>query len=225
MTHLETVLGDLKTDLQEMAVLVQSQLKKSRAALMNFDKGLAGEVLHTEKRVNAMELKIDQFCEHIVALYNPVANDMRTVFAFFKINSHLERMGDYAKTIAYNVQELKTPYSDGLLKRLNIESMFDIANEMINENVVALMSGNPDSAHEVFQMDTKLNDFHTRAIDVIVEEIKSNTENTRALLDLASTVRRLERVGDYNTNIAEEIIFCFEAVVLKHKNTGAENAD
>lgn len=223
MTHLEQVLGDLKSDLQEMAILVQSQLKKSRAALMDFDKTLAKEVLHTEKRVNAMELKIDKLCENIVALYSPVANDMRTVFAYFKINSHLERMGDYAKNIAYNVMELPEPYSPVLLEKLNLEEMFYIANEMINENVVALMSANPASAHEVFEMDTKLNSLHVKGIDIIVDEIIHNTDKTRSLLELTSIVRRLERVGDYNTNIAEEIIFCFEALVLKHKNTGSKD--
>lgn len=223
MTHLEQVLSDLKAELQEMAVLVQSQLKKSRSALMDLDKTLAKEVLHNEKRVNAMELKIDKMCENIVALYNPVANDMRTVFAYFKINSHLERMGDYAKNIAYNVIELPEPYSKVLIEKLELEKMFHIANEMINENVVALMTSNPASAHEVFEMDTQLNLMHNKGIDIIVEEIKANTDKTRALLELASIVRRLERVGDYNTNIAEEIIFCFEALVLKHKNTGTSN--
>lgn len=223
MTHLEQVLSDLKAELQEMAVLVQSQLKKSRSALMDLDKTLAKEVLHNEKRVNAMELKIDKLCENIVALYNPVANDMRTVFAYFKINSHLERMGDYAKNIAYNVIELREPYSKVLIEKLELEKMFHIANEMINENVVALMTSNPASAHEVFEMDTQLNLMHNKGIDIIVEEIKANTDKTRSLLELASIVRRLERVGDYNTNIAEEIIFCFEALVLKHKNTGTSN--
>jgi phosphate transport system protein len=203
-----------------MAALVQNQLKKSRSALIDLDKTLAKEVLHTERRVNAMELKIDKLCENIVALYNPVASDMRTVFAYFKINSHLERMGDYAKNIAYNVLELQQPYSNALLRKLELEHMFHIANEMINENVVALMTSNPASAHEVFEMDTQLNHLHNTGIDAIVAEIKADPENTRSLLELASIVRRLERVGDYNTNIAEEIIFCFEALVLKHKNTG-----
>jgi phosphate transport system protein len=223
MTHLEQVLGDLKSDLHEMAILAQSQLKKSRGALMDFDKTLAKEVLHTERRVNAMELKIDKLCENIVALYSPVANDMRTVFAYFKINSHLERIGDYAKNIAYNVMELQEPYNPDLLKKLKLEEMFYTANEMINENLVALMSANPASAYEVFEMDNQLNSLHIKGIDIIVEEINHHTDKTRSLLELASIVRRLERVGDYNTNIAEEIIFCFEALVLKHKNTGSKD--
>ncbi len=218
MTHLEQVFKDLKSNLQEMAVLVKNQLNRSRVALLEFDQSMANEVLHTEKRVNAMELQIDKLCENIVALYNPVATDMRMVFAFFKINSHLERMGDYAKNIAYNVLDLEEEYSGSLLERLNMGRMFDIANEMIDENIVALVSGNPESAHSVFEMDIELNSLHKKNLDVIVEEIKQHTDKTKSLIDLASTIRRIERVGDYNTNIAEELIFCFEALVLKHKN-------
>jgi phosphate transport system protein len=218
MTHLEQVLRDLKNNLQEMAVLVKNQLNRSRTALLEFDKSMANEVLHTEKRVNAMELQIDKLCENIVALYNPVATDMRMVFAFFKINSHLERMGDYAKNIAFNVLDLDEAYSDSLLERLNMPRMFEIVNEMIDENIVALVSGNPESAHTVFEMDIELNELHRKDLDIIVEEIKKNTDRTKSLLDLASTVRRIERVGDYNTNVAEELIFYFEALVLKHKN-------
>lgn len=218
MTHLEQVLRDLKNNLQEMAVLVKNQLNRSRIALLEFDQSMANEVLHTEKRVNAMELQIDKLCENIVALYNPVATDMRMVFAFFKINSHLERMGDYAKNIAFNVLDLDEPYSENLLQRLNMPRMFDIVNEMIDENIVALVSGNPESAHTVFEMDIELNSLHRKDLDIIVEEIKRHTDKTKSLLDLASTVRRIERVGDYNTNVAEELIFYFEALVLKHKN-------
>jgi phosphate transport system protein len=219
MTHLEQVLNELRSDLKEMALLVQSQLKKSRKALLEHDHSMANEVLHTEKRVNAMELKIDRLCENIVALYGPVATDMRTVFAYFKINAHLERMGDYAKNIAFNVLDLKEPYSEDLLRRLNVEQMFDTANDMIDENIVALMSGNPSSAHDVFEMDLELNQLHKKDIEIIVAEIQKYPENAKALLELSSIIRRLERVGDYNTNIAEEIIFCFEALVLKHKAT------
>jgi phosphate transport system protein len=217
MTHLEQVLTHLRKELQEMAILVQGQLAKSRKALLDFDQSMANEVLHVERRVNAMELQIDKMCENVVALYNPVANDMRTVFAFFKINSHLERMGDYAKNIAYNVLDLEEAYDPDLLARLNVAKMFDAANDMIDQNIVALMSGNPESAHDVFEMDLTLNELHTRNIDLIVDEIKANPNKAKALLDMAATIRRLERVGDYNTNIAEEIIFCFEARVMKHK--------
>ena len=88
MTHLETELDKLKGDITGMFILVQKQLNKSIQSLLTMDKDLAREIIAAEKRVNAEELKIDRVCENIVALFNPVAVDLRLVFASFKINSH-----------------------------------------------------------------------------------------------------------------------------------------
>lgn len=217
MTHLEEVLSSLNTEVQSMALLVLKQLKKTKEALLNFDKTLAQDVLHGEKRVNAFELKIDMLCENIVALYNPVAKDMRMVFAFFKINSHLERMGDYAKNISIDVSNLEKPYDPALLQSLKIETMFEIADEMISQNIAAMTINDTEAARSIFDMDLKLNALNYNGNKLIAEYMKDHNEQIPELLNLSSTLRRLERVGDYNTNIAEELIFYFDAMVLKHK--------
>jgi len=217
MTHLEEVLSSLNKEVQSMALLVLKQLKKTKEALLNFDKTLAQDVLHGEKRVNAFELKIDMLCENIVALYNPVAKDMRMVFAFFKINSHLERMGDYAKNISKDVANLEKPYDSVLLESLEIERMFDIADEMISQNIAAMTINDTEAARSIFDMDLKLNAMNFNGNKLIAEYMKDHNEQIPDLLNLSSTLRRLERVGDYNTNIAEELIFYFDAMVLKHK--------
>lgn len=100
MTHLETELQHLKDNLIEMWTLVQNQLLKAKAALINDDNDLAREIILGEKRVNAFELSIDQDCENVFALFNPVAVDLRLVLAIIKINNNLERQGDSAKGIA-----------------------------------------------------------------------------------------------------------------------------
>ena len=89
MTHLQEQLNELRESLSDMAGTVQSQLKKSTCALFDADEDLANEVLINEKRVNALELKIDKDCENIFALLTPVAHDMRFVFATLKINADL----------------------------------------------------------------------------------------------------------------------------------------
>ena len=80
MTKIEEVLGSLNKELTSMALLVLNQLKKAKKSLLGFDKSMANEVLQSEKRVNALELSIDRLCENIVALYGPVAKDMRMIF-------------------------------------------------------------------------------------------------------------------------------------------------
>ena len=92
MTRLQEELSQLREALADMARLATKQLKKSVCSLLDEDEDLANEVLVNEKRVNAYELKIDRDCEHIFTLLNPVAHDMRFVFATLKINADLERI-------------------------------------------------------------------------------------------------------------------------------------
>ena len=92
MSHLNIELQDLRSNILEMFELVQTQLTKSKESFLQLDKDLAREVVINEKRVNGFELKIDRDCENIIALFNPVAIDLRFVLACMKINSNLERI-------------------------------------------------------------------------------------------------------------------------------------
>src|SRR6187549_3428629 len=96
MTHLDIEIKRLKGEVIEMCELINSQMTKSREAFMKMDREISREVNFNEKRVNALELKIDKDCENIFALFNPVAIDLRFVLAVLKINYNLERIGDIA---------------------------------------------------------------------------------------------------------------------------------
>ncbi|MEP7170315.1 MAG: PhoU domain-containing protein, partial [Bacteroidota bacterium] len=115
MTHLDIELAKLKEDMLEMFQMVISQLDKSKNSLINLDKDLAREVIVTEKRVNSFELKLDRDCENIIALFNPVAVDLRFVLANLKINSNLERVGDIADGIAKFVIDIRFDLERDLL--------------------------------------------------------------------------------------------------------------
>ena len=100
LTPLDNELQQLKSEVINMWKMVLSQLEKTERALSNMDKDLAREVVLTEKRVNAYELKIDSDCEDIIALFAPVAINLRFLLAALKINMNLERTGDIAEGIA-----------------------------------------------------------------------------------------------------------------------------
>ncbi len=216
MTHLETELDKLKGDITGMFILVQKQLNKSIQSLLTMDKDLAREIIAAEKRVNAEELKIDRVCENIVALFNPVAVDLRFVFASFKINSHLERMGDNAKGIARYVLEMNEKFDADLIEKLQLKEMFSVANKMIDENILAFENGDSSKARLVFEMDERVDAINFAANNIVADYIKANTDKAIHLLNLMSIIRKLERVGDLQANIAEEIIFYVDAEVLKH---------
>lgn len=121
---IESELVLLKKEVDEMWTLVYNQLDRAGEAVLTLDKELAQQVLVRERRVNAFELKIDSDIEDIIALYNPVAIDLRFVLAMLKINSNLERLGDFAEGIARFAINCKEPVLDGeLLQKLRLEEM------------------------------------------------------------------------------------------------------
>lgn len=215
-THLDSELERLKNQIREMGQLVQNQLKKSIHAITRLDKDTAREVIFQERRVNAEELKIDRDCENIMALFNPVAIDLRLVFATFKINSHLERIGDNAKGIARYAVETDSPYDPKLLQNLRIQKMYEVADSMIQDNLSAFIQSNALMARTIFSKDVILDEINKASDQVLAEYLKYHPEEIINALHLASVIHKLERIGDLNKNIAEEIIFFVEANVLKH---------
>jgi phosphate transport system protein len=216
MSHLDTELHLLKEELLDMHRLVQMQVGKCKEALIKFDNDMAREIMLTEKRVNAMELKIDRDCENILALFNPVAVDLRFVLATLKINSNLERIGDNAEGIARYVMEVEKPFPAEFIEAYSIREMADISLSMLDDAMDALEHENTASARKVFLKDDSLDVINNRATSTTVELIKKQNNNSLHFLNLLSIVRKLERIGDQTKNISEEIIFYIEAKVLRH---------
>jgi phosphate transport system protein len=216
MTHLQDELNKLKESLTSMTYQIMSQLVKSMESLTKFDKDLAQEVIRNEKRVNALELKIDKECETIFTLMTPVAKDMRFVFATLKINNDLERVGDYAENNALMVSELTKPFDPAILDQLRLVEMTDIASSMLSNVIVAYTTENSQMARHVFTEDLTINEIHRNSKAIIAQYCKSDPDNIIDYLNLWSVARRLERIGDHLTNVAEEVIFYIEAEVLKH---------
>ncbi|MEJ6982055.1 phosphate signaling complex protein PhoU [Pedobacter sp. P351] len=216
MTHLEEELKNLKHEMTGMADLVTSQIQKSLTALIEGDKDLASEVIFNEKRVNAYELSLDKECENILALLNPFATDMRFVFATLKINSNFERIGDSAEGIAQYILMTGECFDKDLLKICRFSEMADTVNMMLQSISQAYANGDTKLARTIFNQDNILDDINKSATDVIATYLKGKSPNIHQALYLLTIIRKLERVGDHITNIAEEIIFHMEAKILKH---------
>jgi len=216
MTHLDEELLQLKSAITEMWQQVISQLKKTQEALVTYDKDLAREITAHEKRVNAMELNIDRDCENIIALFNPVAIDLRFVLAVLKINNNLERSGDIAGGIAKFIVKNESPFDEKLLEVTQVLLMIEEAKDMLEDVLKAFETEDTKLARRIFKRDELLDEINIRANAVIAEYIRTNPEKIDQSLYILSAIRKLERVGDQCKNIAEEIIFYVEAKVLKH---------
>jgi phosphate transport system protein len=216
MSHLDTELKYLKEELIAMNQLVRLQVSKCKQALIGFDTDLAKEILVTEKRVNAMELKIDRDCENILALFNPVAVDLRFVLAALKINSNLERIGDNAEGIARYVMDVTEAFPDDYLASYAIAEMADISLSMMDDAMTALENEDTAAARKIFLKDDSLDLINRRATVTTIELMQKKDPLPLHFLNLLSIVRKFERIGDQTKNISEEIIFFIEAKVLRH---------
>ena len=216
MSHLDTNLDQLKNDLIQMWNLVSSQMEKARLALINGDKDLAREVRANEKMVDAFELKIDMDCENIIMLQNPVAIDLRFLLSVLKINYNLERIGDYANAIAKSAEHADKALPNSVFEATRVPEMFFVAQSMIQESLAAFERNDRKMVSALFGMDEELDKINNDITPIISGLIKENPDDIPMLLDLFSIIRKLERAGDHITNIAEELVFYFDAIIVKH---------
>ncbi len=216
MPAIEPELQALKDNLLDMLSLVRNQVVKCREAIENKDTAIAETVIDDEKRVNIQEIAIDRDCENILALYTPVATDLRLVLATLKITNDLERIGDNAKSLAkFLINHPKGPYGHWL-KEFNIEAMLEVLANMLKEMGEALRKEDTKLATRAAKKDEALNEYNKRAYKVTAELIRENPDDAKDILTLFSLTRDLERAGDLTKNIAEELVFHIEAKVIKH---------
>lgn len=199
-----------------MWILVINQLEKSREALELCDKNLSNDIKANEKRVDAYELKIDMDCENILALFNPVAIDLRFVLAVLKINYNLERIGDYANSISSSIDELAEPYKKEFLQETRVLEMYDITLSMLKDALICFETEDNQLARTIFKRDNDLDKINKKSHVLIAELLSNQQADVAHSLNVLSIIRKLERVGDQAKNIAEEIIFHIEAKVLRH---------
>ena len=237
MKHTEKELQALKEEINQMWKLVLSQLEKAKQAFLTNDIDLAREIASREKRVNAFELKIDSDCENYIALYNPVAIDLRLVLSLIKISSTLERIGDFAEGIARHVIDNDcNNISPQVIEELQLEKMFETLILMLSDSFVALESENTKVSGKILAKDDEIDTIYHNSLDILTKYIVENeerkvknedkslailnsqlsTQKVRSSLKLVLLIRKLERIGDHCSNIVEEIVFYVDAKVLKH---------
>ena len=217
MPSIEPELQALKDNLLDMLSLVRGQLLKCKKAVQKRDLSIAEEVINDERKVNMQEIAIDRDCENILALFTPVATDLRLVLATLKITNDLERIGDNAKSLARFLVEEMDSIPKHWLDDFKIEQMLDVLTEMLKDMGEAFKKEDTRLARITTKNDEQINKYNRDALKTTADLIKQHPEHAKTLLTLFSIIRNLERAGDLTKNIAEELVFHIEAKVLKHK--------
>lgn len=217
MKPIEQEIASIKGHHAQMWEMVQQQVSKAFTAMKNYDRELAKQILTREKMVNAQELVVDHHCENFIALFNPVAVDLRFVISLLKINNNLERIGDFAESIALFVLfHQQGKLDETLWNSLQLGKMSSTAIEMLATARAALETENSALASHVLGMDDTIDQINSQTVPILAQYIVANPTQAEQILHLHAVIRRIERIGDRSSNIAEDIVFYIDAKELRH---------
>jgi phosphate transport system protein len=214
LKHLQKDIDSLKTKIITMGSEIEDRLYKSSLAMINRDERLVNEVIQSDNQIDKMEVDIEEHCLKILALYQPVAIDLRFIIAVLKINNELERVGDIAVNIAERAavlckrKDFKIPY--------NVTAMATKVESMLTRSIDALVNMDVSLAHQIRAEDDEVDeynrDMYTRVRDMILQ----SPEDIDCMMHAVSAGRHLERVADHACNIAEDVIYLVDAEIVRH---------
>jgi phosphate transport system protein len=212
--HLQREIDHLKRQILVLSAEVETDVRSAVRAVETNDIVLAGSVVKREAQTNAMEVDIEEECLKILALYQPVASDLRYIIAVLKINSDLERIGDLAVHIAERGLFLGAYPQIDIPPRLGI--MADKAQAMLKKVLDAFVNLNDQAAREVCAADNAIDEINLEIFQQVKASVTKNPELFEPLLQIMHIARHLERIADHATNIAEDLIYLIEGQIVRH---------
>ncbi len=214
MIHFREELDELQRQLLEMAGLVESAIHQSIDALVRRDEQDAKEVLWKEALINQKDIEIDEFATRLLALYQPMARDMRFLTAVIKMNGDLERMGDLAVNITQRALSLM---HDAPVKPLvDIPRMASLAESMVRNSLDALVQRDEALARNVLLSDDEVDRLRDAAYKELVAFMQEERTTIPRAVDLMFIAHNLERIADHATNIAEDVLFLMKGIDVRH---------
>ena len=211
--NLQKEIEKIKREILTLGAMVEDRFKRAILAIKTEDLGLAQKIIDTDFEIDEKEIEVEEDCLKILALYQPVATDLRFLVAVIKINNDLERVADYAANIA---KRYKTSAQDPKKFKYDYTAMADLTSRMLRMSLDALVRMDVDMAYEVRDMDANVNIMRNEAYDSMKKDIQTHPDMVSEIINMYLISRHLERIGDHTTNIAEEVIHLIEGAIIRH---------
>jgi phosphate transport system protein len=214
--HLAKELEVLKKMIFTLSALVDENVGMAVKAVQECDVDLAREVLARDRLVDDMEVEIEEECLKILALYQPVAIDLRFIVAVLKMNNDLERIGDLSTNIAKGA--IKLSEAPRLDISLNLPLMCQKVKAILKKCLDSLVNMDADLAQEALHDDDEIDEIWRNTKVLVIRAMTEHPTYAGSLLHSYSVFRRLERIADHATNIAEDVIYMVRADIVRHQH-------
>jgi phosphate transport system protein len=211
--HFDTELETLKQRLLTMASHAETAVNEALRALIERDYDLALRVKENDRVLDQFEVEIDDLAIHLLAKA-PLASDLRFVTVAMKISQNLERVGDEASKIAKRARDLS--HEPPVKLQLDLPRMASLALGMLKQALDAFVNRNPAAARAVVPRDKEVDALNRQINRELAQHMMDNRDTILRCLHLITVSKSLERIADHAKNVAEEVVYLYEAQDIRH---------
>ncbi len=215
--HFQRELQNLKRSVISIGTRVEAAIEQSVDALIQRDEELAYSIIRSDSEIDRLEVEIEEECLKLLALYQPVAIDLRFIIAVLKMNNDIERIGDLAANNAKGV--LRLIAQDPFCAPPDISEMADMAKSMVRRSLDALVNSDVKLARQVCADDDRVDEKRQQLARHLKEEMRRSPGLIEPCTTLFMCVGNLERIADAATNIAEDVVYMVEGRIIRHGRT------
>jgi phosphate transport system protein len=208
--------------IMEMGGIVENQIALAAEAIMARDSEEAMRAVEEDPRVDALEQEIEQFAIRLLALRQPVADDLRLIVAAFKISGDLERMGDYAANAAKRsivLDQFTLPFS-----LAGLAQMARLVQQNVKRVIDVIGDSDAEAAMEAWRSDQAIDDIYTTIFRELITYMMEDARNITSCTHLLFIAKNLERIGDHATNIAERLYYAVKGERLLEARPKSDNS-
>lgn len=214
-THFEIELENLKNIIIKIGSLAGSQVNESIKALLSEPIAEGKEIKKTENKIDKLDVKIDEICQSIFALQQPVASDLRFIMGAMQISNEIERIGDLAISIINRSKHINDKHN--LIAKFNIADLARQVELITSKTNECFLMRDENTIGEIFIWNNSIKKETDAIIHNIINEMKSNSKTVVSGTNLVIVMKHLERISEHCTNIAEYVHFMINAKIIKHE--------
>jgi phosphate transport system protein len=215
--HLQIDLKSLERNLLALGARVEDAVRRSIVALSTQRADLAREVIAGDEEIDDAEVALEEECLKVLALHQPVAGDLRFVAACLKITNELERIGDLAVSISKRALHIEG--GDTVIAPAELVTMTEATTAMLRSTLEAFIAEDGKAARQVIADDDQVDKLHKTILRGLIARMESEPRAISGAMLYISVSRHLERIADHATNIAEDVIYLTEGVIVRHQGS------
>ena len=214
-THFEMELDNLKSIIKKIGKLAEGQVSEAVKILLQEPEAAEGKIIKkTENKIDKLDIKIDEICQSIFALQQPVASDLRFIMSAMQISNEIERIGDLSISIVKKAKNIKEKHD--LIVKFDIADIARQVELITVKTNKCFVAQDGNATGEIFVLNKDIRNGCEDAIHDIINEMKVNSKAVVSGTNLVIVLKHLERISEHCTNIAEYVYFTVNAKIIKH---------